>query len=725
MPEHHEVVRSQVERIAASHEFARAERMARFLRFVVEKTLDDDHSALRERQIGIEVFDRPADWDPKLDNIVRSEARRLRTKLQTYADSCSPDEAIRITMPKGGYAALFVPLAPIKVDLQTTTVTSQKPPEIEVSKRGFLWRPVAFVVLILSLGVVVWDLAFRSRTAVHAKHEDFEISPFSAEAGEQFSPSIAPDGSQIAFVWDDGNNHEGIYLKRVAGGNPVQLIAGIVPIAHPSWSPDGRTIAFLRRFPTETHLVLKDLGTGKEHILRNTPDAMSNWSLWSSANPLAGCQTITWSPHGDSITLTASFGEHNGLGLVTLSTSTGMEKAITSPPGNDQDCYSRISPDGQRVAFIRTISHGVGFLYVVGVSGNHLKQLTSEGRDLRGLDWSADGKQIIFASRRRGGAYELRSISSEGGESASLPSDTASASDPAVSRRGDFVAFVESEENWNIWRVPLVGSHIGKPVRFLASSGQNHSPSYSPDGKIIAFVSDRSGSPEIWLSDSSGTALRQLTHFAGPWLGTIRWSPDSRNIVFDARPNGHSAIYTMSVERGSPRLIQQENFELRRPSWSRDGRSIYFDSTRYGRSEIWKLSLVSNESRVVAPPGSLVAIESIDGSKLIYCDGVLHTLWMAGVDGSNSKRLLDVNPNPDLDWAPSSKGVYFASSTPSGFRIVEYDESNHKQHEVGFIEQSLSLGTPSFAVSPDGKSLLYAAVDHRRSDIKLRRVVAE
>jgi len=83
--------------------------------------------------------------------------------------------------------------------------------------------------------------------------------------------------------------------------------------------------------------------------------------------------------------------------------------------------------------------------------------------------------------------------------------DTASVSDPTASPHGGFIAFVESEENWNIWRVGIKNGQLGEAERFLASSGQNHSPSFSPDGKTIAFVSDRSGNPEIWFSDVDGS----------------------------------------------------------------------------------------------------------------------------------------------------------------------------------------------------------------------------
>jgi Tol biopolymer transport system component len=135
-------------------------------------------------------------------------------------------------------------------------------------------------------------------------------------------------------------------------------------------------------------------------------------------------------------------------------------------------------------------------------------------------------------------------------------------SNPSVSPDAKFVAFVESHENWNIWRVQLKGEEIGTPQRFLASTGQNHSPSFSSDGRTIAFVSDRSGNPEIWLCDNDSQHLRQLTHFGGPWLGTIRWSLDSNSIVFDARPKGHSAIYRMAVNQGKPNWLRINHSKL-------------------------------------------------------------------------------------------------------------------------------------------------------------------
>ena len=83
MPEHSgDEVRAACERIASSPGFRNSDRMVRFLRFVVEKTLAGAAGELKEYLLGVEVFDRAESFDPKLDTIVRVEARRLRTTLK-------------------------------------------------------------------------------------------------------------------------------------------------------------------------------------------------------------------------------------------------------------------------------------------------------------------------------------------------------------------------------------------------------------------------------------------------------------------------------------------------------------------------------------------------------------------------------------------------------------------------------------------------------------------
>lgn len=102
-----EQIRTQVDKMLASRVFARSERLCRFLRFCVELTLEEKSDQLKEQLVGVEVFDRKGDYDPRTDPIVRVEARRLRSKLKEYYTSSGRPDCVLIELPKGAYVPFF------------------------------------------------------------------------------------------------------------------------------------------------------------------------------------------------------------------------------------------------------------------------------------------------------------------------------------------------------------------------------------------------------------------------------------------------------------------------------------------------------------------------------------------------------------------------------------------------------------------------------------------
>jgi TolB-like protein len=100
-------IRAELDRILASKGFVSAGRVSRLLRHVVDKTLAGESDQLKEYSVGIEVFERDAAYDPRLDSIVRVEAGRLRSKLDEYYNGDGAVSDIRITLPRGGYSAAF------------------------------------------------------------------------------------------------------------------------------------------------------------------------------------------------------------------------------------------------------------------------------------------------------------------------------------------------------------------------------------------------------------------------------------------------------------------------------------------------------------------------------------------------------------------------------------------------------------------------------------------
>src|SRR3954447_18017314 len=95
----------------------------------------------------------------------------------------------------------------------------------------------------------------------------------------------------------------------------------------------------------------------------------------------------------------------------------------------------------------------------------------------------------------------------------------------------------------------------------------------SPDGRQIAFVSDRSGQLELWLAQTDGAQLRKLTAFGGSYVACTRWSPDGSEITFSALHGNSYSIWTIDPRGGPPRKIAEPACSS---SWSHDGMWIYY-----------------------------------------------------------------------------------------------------------------------------------------------------
>jgi Tol biopolymer transport system component len=167
-----------------------------------------------------------------------------------------------------------------------------------------------------------------------------------------------------------------------------------------------------------------------------------------------------------------------------------------------------------------------------------------------------------------------------------------------VARRGNRLAYTRTHENVNIWGTSVAPGSTEAHRLMVSSTRAQKAPDISPDGKRIAFESDRSGVKEVWVSDIDGGNPVQLTHLNHPSMGTPRWSPTGHLIAFDSRAGGQASVYVVDPDGGVPRKISTKIKWPSVPTWSRDGNWIYFSSEQ--NDEIYKMP-TQGEKRLSLP----------------------------------------------------------------------------------------------------------------------------
>src|SRR5262245_10539166 len=543
-----------------------------------------------------------------------------------------------------------------------------------------------------------------------------KIVPLTTLQGEEFGPAFSPDGEQIAFVWsgEDRGNFD-IYVQRVSSGIGRRLTKHPDAEVNPAWSPDGQQIAFARYTGNQREIFVMPAEGGPERKIigagPGTPDPMS---------------PLSWSPDGQYLVFTERPAPGLPSSLHLYSFATGEKRPLTTAPARFGESNPRFSPDGQKVAFTRGTARAED-ICLVSLATREVQQVTNDKREIRGMDWTADGQEIVFVSTR-GGRIGLWRIAAGGGEPTPVAGFGDNIGTPTIARRGQRLAFTQRVDDRNIWRLelPNAANPAPRPVRLIASTRDESLPQYSPDGQHIAFGSTRSGSAEIWRCAADGSNPTIVTSIGGPFTGTPRWSPDGREVAFESQAAGNANIYVVSSEGGQPRRLTDDPAEDMAPSWSRDGRWVYFGSNRSGTYQIWKVPADGGEAVQVTKDGGTAAFESVDGTELYYWKGGAQIgIWKRPVGGGAETPLpAAVRTHYWGSWGVTRDALYFiAEATPPDHTrkatvlatLRRYRFATQDVSDVATLEKP-SLG---LAIAPDGRSALYAQFDQRGSDIYL------
>lgn len=516
-----------------------------------------------------------------------------------------------------------------------------------ITERKWLLLVGVLLGLVVLLSLVTWsDLGVSSSSEAPSPS-----TPFTSFPGEEFDPALSTSGRQVAFAWRNVDSlYQNIYLLQQGAGRPLQLSEDSTVDWSPTWSPDERYVAYARDVRGEHQIYIVPSIGGQGRSVVQLADRR--------------IQDVAWSPDTSRNTLVVSAQRrsHQAYALTAIDSETDSTWGLTTPPlWSTGDSAPVFSPDGSQIAFVRGTVEGIENIFVMPADGGEPSQVTTDSTTIYGLTWRHDGNRLLY-SARRDGVSGLWTISVDGGEPELVRSATEGTlfSQPTLSSTN--LVYTQESADLDVWKLSRTNRRAPFEAEPLFSSTQvDTHPSISPDGEQVAFVSERSGAPEVWIAQSNGSGLTKVTSLDGPQIHSIAWSPDGTELCFVARNKGQTDLFTVPVSGDQvTRLTQTEAHELV-PRWSRDGRRIYYASNRTGQWEVWRrhVSPDTDDPQQVTVGGAVAAQESSTASTLYFVRPDTAGIWAMPLD--TTRLPLRTRPRGQVFTADSLLGIRDAS----------------------------------------------------------------
>jgi Tol biopolymer transport system component len=567
-------------------------------------------------------------------------------------------------------------------------------------------RPIAWLAIAAAATLAAAGFWWRSASTLR-------IAPpvaLAAFEGTVANAGFSPDGRNVVFGWSgrQGNNFD-IYTRSIADGAIRRLTDDPREDYSPAWSPDGKSIAFLRRAleGADSQLFVVDAAGGPPRSVAHVADA-------------EGYRGIAWWPDSQSLVVRDS--SPRGRALIRIQLADGREEPVTNSV-ETQDYSPRFSPDGSRLAYLR---HSQQTRYVC------LKEIRSGADSCAALRpggspsiaWLAGSTALLLADGRSISSITIGGDGEIGRPVTLAPGpyrDIATARDNTA-----HVLFSRVTIDQNLWKLDTASGAFSP---FDSTPLEESEPDHSHDGEHIVYRSNRTGTYQLYVMSKSGGTPRQLTSLTGH-VGSPRFSPNGKWVVFDGGsmplPGGKTTsfnnVFVVPTAGGPIRQLTDDTAERIVPGWSSDGNWIYFVEERGSARETWKVSLDGGPPVRVHDTEMFDMREDGDGRWIYYTrPRAGKGIWRRLAAGGAESLVAGTVDHRYRCWDVRRGKLYFINGV-DGLGFVELDIASGRSRKIGGPPRGVTHGGRIISASPNGDTVVFTQLDKSEGSLFLAAI---
>lgn len=575
-----------------------------------------------------------------------------------------------------------------------------------------LWGISLVLILLATLGF------FLLKNDTSTLEYQTELERISSLKGQEITPVVSPNGQYFAFAWRKTTREPfQIYVRSLAENNPRKLSRDSVSEFNPVWLSNGNALFFVRRNERGKRTLIQKSIIGEDELeLADLSEYIFHSKMILSQDEqylIFSAKTIQNAPYQ----------------LYIFDLNQAKTKTLTN---SSTDYYGDIFPslgqDENRLYFLRAEKGNAllssqtpirNQLYSIDLKTKEEISIMTIEEEVKGMIFHPDLNQHLVWISQQLGLNQLFGIDEKGNRHFIEAIKGGVAQNGMVAANGKlYYEFWQSKVN--VFEYPLLASNeLGEDYQeFINSTQWDWGLRFAKATDKIAFLSFRTGFPEVWIADSKNPEqATQVTDLKNEEIQSISISPDGQKIVFLKVENNQSKLYVIQSNGQNLEKISRDGYEYSAPEWSVDEQFLFYSSNRSGEWNIWRYDLIEKtEEQITFQGGRVACPHPIIPKHLLFVKENADTIWQFSLEDQKESIVCETQGLEKLSWVSTDEGIYYLSWQSGICKLLYYDFRDRQTYFIKTLEHILP-NLPSLSVSPDGKMLYLAQSNEINADI--------